>query len=100
MQMITNQEAKVIRENLLRVKELDGDIAEVGVSIGDTAEEMCEVKGRKKLHLFDTFEGHPDTIGRYDVGQTVGRHRADIKDVKKRLKKYSNVYFYKGVIVG
>lgn len=86
----------MIRENLLRVKDLEGDIAEVGVSVGDSAEEMCEVKGKKKLHLFDTFEGHPNTIGRYDVGQYPGRHKADIKDVKKRLKKYPKVYFYKG----
>jgi O-methyltransferase len=65
--------------------------------VGDSAEVICEHKQKKKLHLFDTFAGHPDTIGRYDVGQHVGRHSADIKDVKKRLKKYHRVYFYKGI---
>lgn len=69
----------------------------MGVSVGDSAEVLCEHKQKKKLHLFDTFAGHPDTIGRYDVGQHVGRHSANIKDVKKRLKEFSRVYFYKGI---
>jgi hypothetical protein len=95
--MITEENADTIKECVLETLNLDGDIAEVGVSIGDSAEVICQNKKRKKFHLFDTFEGHPDTIGVYDIGQTVGRHRAEIKDVKKRLRKYSNLKFYKGV---
>ena len=37
-----------------------GDIAEVGVYRGGSAKLICEAKGHKKLHLFDTFEGLPD----------------------------------------
>lgn len=80
-----------------RVLTLDGDIAEVGVSVGNTAETICKNKGIRTLHLFDTFEGHPaDYITKYDWGQSPGRHKADIDEVKKRLN-YPNVYFYKGI---
>jgi len=77
---------------------LEGDMAEVGVSVGNTAEVICKAKRNKILHLFDTWEGHPkEWIGKYDWGQTSGKHKADIEMVKKRLKKYPNVNFYKGI---
>lgn len=89
---------KLLKKSIKRsVVDLDGDLAEVGVSIGDSAEVICKNKGNRNLHLFDTFEGHPDTIGKYDISQTVGKHKADIKDVKERLQKYKNVFFYKGI---
>ncbi len=81
-----------------RVSKLDGDLAEVGVSVGDTAEVICKAKGIRTLHLFDTWEGHPKGyIGKYDWGQSEGRHKADINEVKKRLKNYPNVNFYQGI---
>jgi O-methyltransferase len=86
---------KVVKDRVLK---LDGDIAEVGVSIGNTAEVICKAKGARPLHLFDTFEGHPaDYITKYDWGQSQGRHIANIEDVKNRLRDYPNVYFYKGI---
>ena len=36
-------------------RKLSGDIAEVGVYRGGSAMIICEAKGNKKLHLFDTF---------------------------------------------
>jgi len=81
-----------------RVLKLDGELAEVGVSVGNTAEVICKNKGSRPLHLFDTFTGHPaDYITKYDWGQAPGRHAADIDGVKKRLKDYPKVYFYKGI---
>ena len=35
-------------------------MAEVGVYQGVSAKLICEAKGDKELHLFDTFEGLPD----------------------------------------
>ena len=34
---------------------LEGDMAEVGVYRGASAKLICEAKGNRKLHLFDTF---------------------------------------------
>ena len=86
---------KIVKDRILK---LDGELVEVGVSVGNTAEIICKTKGSRPLHLFDTFEGHPKGyIGKYDWGQSEGRHKADINEVKKRLKDYQNVYFYKGI---
>ena len=96
--MIQNVTADVIKTTVKNVVcLLDGDLAEVGVSVGDSAEIICKEKGNRTLYLFDTFAGHPkNKIGIYDIGQTPGKHAADLDDVKKRLN-YPNVYLYKGV---
>ena len=39
---------------------LEGEMAEVGVYQGGSAKIICETKGNRKLHLFDTFQGLPD----------------------------------------
>jgi len=96
--MISEKNRQVIERLIKETSLLKGDVAEVGVSIGDTAEILCKLKGNKKLHLFDTFSGHPiGYIGRYDMGQEPGRHAVDLVTVKKRFQKYKNVYFYKGI---
>ena len=38
-------------------------MAEVGVYQGVSAKLICEAKGDKELHVFDTFEGLPDKSG-------------------------------------
>lgn len=42
-----------------------GDFAEVGVYRGGSAKLICEAKGERPLHLFDTFGGLPPT-GEHD----------------------------------
>jgi len=87
--------AKMVRDRVLK---FDGEIAEVGVSVGNTAEIICKEKGSRPLHLFDTFTGHPEGwITKYDWGQSIGRHEADMEAVKERLKDYPNVNFYQGI---
>lgn len=98
-EMITNENADFLRRGVLdTIADVEGELAEVGVSIRDSAEVMCEVKGDRVLHLFDTFEGHPEGwIGKYDLTQTIGKHKADIEKVRDRLKEFPNVHFYKGI---
>jgi hypothetical protein len=78
-------------------EKIDGDIAEVGVYKGGSARIICELKGRKTLHLFDTFEGMPQ------VNTTIDSHRqGDFNDtsldrVRSYLMKFDNVHFYKGI---
>jgi hypothetical protein len=80
------------------VEKLDGELAEVGVSRGGSARLICEVKGRRTLHLFDTFAGLPRPG--YDDANTVfweGQFASNLEEVRSYLKGYSNVCFYKGL---
>ena len=85
-------------EAVRATQDVEGDVAEVGVYKGGSAAMICEVKGDKTIHLFDTFQGLPK-LGRYDkdTDYAQGQYAADIKSVRKRLESYSNVYFYKGL---
>jgi hypothetical protein len=75
---------------------LKGDVAEIGVYEGASAKLICEVKGNKTLHLFDTFEGIPN-VGSIDSKLFYkGQYLASEKDVRRYLKSYKNIYFYKG----
>jgi len=73
------------------------EMAEVGVYQGGSARLICEAKGDRALHLFDTFEGHPEVnnIDRpfYEKGQL----KASLENVQRHLAKYKNVHFYKGL---
>ena len=79
-------------------KKIKGDIAEVGVYKGGSAKLICEAKGDKPLHLFDTFEGLPK-VSKFDDRKLLkGMFNAPLEDVKRIiLKKYRNVFFYKGL---
>lgn len=80
-----------------RTEKVKGDIAEVGAYKGGSAKLICEVKGNKPLHLFDTFEGIPK-VDEIDTPQFYkGQYAASVEAVKNYLKKYKKVYFYKGV---
>lgn len=75
-----------------------GDIAEVGVYKGGSAKLICEAKGNKTLHLFDTFEGLPDLCEVDDPRQfQKGQYLGSFENVKTYLKPYSNVCIYKGL---
>ena len=50
-----NEENYTLYSSLIATKNLQGDIAEVGVYKGGTARLICEVKGKRNLYLFDTI---------------------------------------------
>jgi len=91
-------EAYQIASVLQSVKKVPGDIAEVGVYKGGTAELICKAKEGRALHLFDTFEGLPP-FGKYD--QVFVNHERDfdasLTEVQDLLGAYKNVKFYKGL---
>lgn len=79
-------------------EKIEGEVVEAGVYKGASAKLICQAKGDKSLHLFDTFEGTPradkiDTPYFYK-----GQYKASLEDVKNYLKNYKNVYFYKGMV--
>lgn len=80
-----------------RTKKTKGDIAEVGVYKGGTAKLICEAKGDRLLHLFDTFEGIPRVD---EIDAPIfhnGEFKSSFEKVKSYLQEYKNVYIYKGV---
>ena len=98
LRQLSDGKASYIKKFVLASQNIPGELAEVGVSIGDSASIICENKEHRPLHLFDTFTGHPEEwIGRYDIGQTAGRHAATMESVQERLKRYPNVHFYQGI---
>ena len=79
-------------------RKIDGDVAEVGVYQGGSAKLICEAKGDRPLHLFDTFEGLPDLCEVDDPKQFhKGEFLVSLEFVKDYLKEYPNVHFYKGL---
>ncbi len=77
-------------------RSLEGDYAEVGVYKGATARLICEAKGDKTLHLFDTFQGLPQLSGE-DVRFTQGMFASRMEQVQSRLDGFNKVFFYKGL---
>ncbi len=96
--LLRDNEAYQIFMAVKRTQKINGDIAEVGCYRGGSAKLICEAKGNKTLHLFDTFEGLPDLCP-YDDSKRFkkGQYSAPLKAVRNYLKKYSNVLFYKGL---
>lgn len=80
---------------VIKTKDIPGDIAEVGVFRGGSAKLICEIK-TKKLHLFDTFTGLPETDA-IDKGLVEGSFAESLENVKKYLSNYKDVYFYPGI---
>ncbi len=76
---------------------IQGDIAEVGVFKGASAKIICEIKGDKRLHLFDTFEGLPKPNA-FDDPNVFSKNQfaSELSEVKDYLIQYPHVNFYKG----
>ena len=82
-------------------QELDGDMAEVGVYQGGSAKLISEVKGDKKLFLFDTFIGLQELS---DDDTHFGKKHwkknefndTSLETVKNYLSSYNNIQIIKG----
>jgi hypothetical protein len=94
-QTVGVEEAYQIRSAVLATAKLEGDIAEVGVFRGGTARVICEAKGDRQLHLFDTFEGLPEP-GNVDAAFYKGQYACSLEGVREYLSGFPKVHFYKG----
>lgn len=93
----TANEAFLIYSLARAQRRCEGDYAEVGVFRGGSARLMCEMKGDKQLHLFDTFEGLPPAAEIDRNIHRVGQYRAAIDLVREYLGEFDNVFFHKGL---
>lgn len=95
-----------IKVHLRKTLGLKGDIAEAGVWKGKTAEAICEAKGDKTLHLFDTFSGLPESMFEpIDVGDPFSRaylepnaYAGSREEVEVVLGGYDGVVYHEGLI--
>lgn len=94
--LMSFNEAYQIYNACEQTKKIEGDIAEVGVYKGGSSRIICEVKGSRPLHLFDTFEGLPE-VDEIDSIFQKGQYAESYENVKRYLENYSNIYFYKGI---
>jgi hypothetical protein len=77
-----------------QVVELPGDIAEVGVYRGDSAERLCEVFPDVCIHLFDTFCGMPENDEGYKETAFANTSEEEVKTRlrDKRIKTYAGIF--------
>jgi hypothetical protein len=92
---MTDPEAYNIYSTAQRTAKVEGHVAELGVYRGGTARLICDVKGSRELHLFDTWAGLPQETAadeRYQGGSFV----SSFEETQNYLKAYPNVHFHKG----
>jgi O-methyltransferase len=80
---------------------LGGSMAEVGVYRGASARLIREADEVRPLHLFDTFQGLPETSpeDRVPLGGQFkkGSFACSLEDVKSYLNQSSQLYFHEGL---
>jgi hypothetical protein len=74
-----------------------GAMAEAGVYEGVSAKLLCECKGDKELHLFDTFEGLPENCEKDGKVHSVGQYATSVEGVRAFLEGHDNVHIHKGL---
>jgi O-methyltransferase len=89
-------EGYIIYSAVQGTAKLPGDVAEVGVFRGQSARIICEAKGDKILHLFDTFQGLPEP-GAVDTEFKQGEYACPLAAVQKLLANQHNVRYYPGL---
>lgn len=94
--LLQYSEAYMIYMLVKNTAKIEGNLTEVGTYTGGSAKLICEAKGDRKLYLFDTFAGLPETTGIDKVFRS-GDYSASYEDVKNYLKKYKHTHLIKGI---
>lgn len=89
-------EGYMIYSAVRKTAKVPGDVAEVGVFRGQSARVICEAKGGKWLHLFDTFQGLPEP-GDVDTKFAQGEYACSLAKVQELLANQNNVRYYPGL---
>lgn len=75
---------------------LDGAMAEVGCYDGGTTRMICEGKGARALHVFDTFDGLPEPTRAEQKTHREHQYTASLEKVQALLSPFPGVSIYKG----
>jgi hypothetical protein len=74
-----------------------GAFAEVGVYKGASAKMICEAKGDKTFHVFDTFDGLPQSCAKDRGIHREHQYAVSLEAVQEYLRGYDNLHFHKGL---
>lgn len=89
------EKLRILADQLLSVKELGGDIADLGTYRGGSALVMRRLVPEKSLHLFDTWGGTPydDPLCHHKKGEWP----ASLEDCRKLVGTGRDTYYHPGV---
>jgi len=96
--LLNGPEAYQLMELVRETAKIPGDLAEVGVYRGGSARLIGSMKGNRRFHLFDTFEGLPDP-GEHDRGTPFerGMYSAPLQIVQRYIEDVPNCVFHPGL---
>jgi O-methyltransferase len=99
--LLTHLEANQLFSAVQSTSKLGGSIAEVGVYRGASARLIRNADSDRVLHLFDTFEGLPETTEQdqeFHLGQfQKGEFACSLEDVRQYVGSAHNIHFHKGI---
>lgn len=103
--VIKESKAKIIvnegyqlAQAVIATRHIEGDIAEVGVYTGGSAKIISHYrKKRKKLYLFDTWEGLPQPSKKDSDTLRRGVFKISLDRVRAYFTNEENVYFHRGL---
>lgn len=94
--VLLDSEAYSICSLAQHTAKVPGDVAELGVFRGGSARLICEYKGSRALHLFDTFAGLPK-VSEVDSKFQAGGFASQLDQVRTFLEPYPDVHFHIGL---
>jgi len=94
--LLTAVEAFLVYSIARAQSKRDGVMAEVGVFEGASARLLCESKGERCLHLFDTFDGLPKGSEADRFVHKEKQYACSEESVSAYLADYDNVVLHKG----
>jgi hypothetical protein len=81
----TGLECAELYQSVQAFEKIPGDLAEFGVYKGGTAAQMLSAS-RKRLHLFDSFEGLPHSENEFEQGEW----RGSLDEVMRNLARWND----------
>lgn len=92
----------ILQQTVKTVAEIDGEVIELGTYKGGTAyligTTFNNVAPKKKIYLFDTFDGLPEINKKLDMAYKGNEFQdTSLESVVSFLKPIKNIKFYKGL---
>jgi len=94
--LLTSNEAFIVYSLARAQSQQEGALAEVGCYQGGSSKMICEAKGDRPLHLFDTFEGLPLPVAQDGNVHRENQYACSLDSVRSYLSTYPHVSYYKG----
>lgn len=79
---------------------LEGAMAEVGCYDGGSTRMICEGKGARALHVFDTFAGLAELTSEERKTHSAHQYTASLESVQDLLSPYPQVHIHAGLFPG